>query len=1409
MLKRIVSAIIAITMILAMFTFTAHARTYTRVANVSTMANIVSTGMTASNVYTKTGNFTLKWSGSDINKNIIIPTENSDFSACDYLEFYVYSAVNTNSNITIGLISDDSNTVCLDYYYTTIKMDFKGWKLFSLPYKGERSVFAKASSPLGLNSINQIRLWSGFGGATPDPLTELYIDSFFITNEKSDESIFTEEYDTYTLLDCSIAENITSVKFPASSEQTKTGDVSLKWSEETDRRTLLEFTGFDGDFTPYKTIAITLYNNVINNSSLRVYAYMGSDYYCYDITLDFVGWNTIMIPIRDMKKTDNALILNKVDKFRISPRNKKATPEDPEPSTLNKGTVFYIDRIYLTTEEETFDDTVDYIVPHIELDNQVDMVSKIVEKTSSDPHPRFLFNQTELNEIKERIITDPYAKFLYNDLIRRADAIIPQAVEEYSFGDMSIGGGDGMVRTSESRLPCLAMAYLLSGEEKYKDRLWAEVEAICAFPNWGAAAMLNVGTHGLPMAIAYDWMYDHWTEQQRRIVRNALSRHCIEPGLVELRTNGASYAQKTGNWNQVCNGAIGLSALAIGDEDGYKDFCNETINRVRNNLPVSLVTFAPDGGTHEGVGYWEFGLTWFYIFHNSLMTACGDDMGLGSFEGLDVTGYYPIALTGSTGLTFNYGDCAQEAIDTPIYHWLARFYNKPEFQDYVMNGGGAMSHYGLAMYRPTNENVEYRTVVPLDNKFISAGQVGSTRSSWGDENALFAGYIAGDNQEGHACMDVGSFILEALGTRWITDFGQDVYSVEGAGDVSGPRWKFYRKSAEGHNVVIFNPKDVADLDHYYPQNSSEAIRYPEGQNPMGKAEIDIFKSSASAHYGVIDMLDAYSRDVKSYKRALGLINNRSQFVVRDEIETLAPSEIYSFFHTQEKIHIINDKLAYMYTGESFENANKKLRIDLLTDAPGAKFVEMEAKFVVDGIQREEALDNSAWRKLSVYIEKASNPSISVVFTPVSSGQTEKQPDEVLPISQWDNYLVETEILSSLSVDGVPVENFSSYNLNYTINAAMVGEVSATAADGYTLSVSQADEIGKSAVVTATDNSGNSHKYTVLFDGVVPEVNLAPSEVAAIYPSDVPQDYNPAEHTIDGDLTTRWAANSKDSENGEQWFIWDMGKDIEFDTVYFSFFKGHERKQKLQIQVSNDNINYSTVFDGEASGKTDGLQPFAVGKQNARYIKFIGFGCNASTWNSVNEFVIPQKNEIFYDMQNHWAQNEVTDFSNAGLVKGVSETQFCPDNTVTRAEFAELLYRTLYLDDAAKSPAYADVKETDWFCNSVSVLKEKGYIPEEMTIDGKFYPDKPITREEITALVIRAYESNKIGIIKTYGLNRFVDKDLISPYASEYVEKAVSLHIIKGVNDTSFAPQDLATRAQAIVILKRLYSLINY
>lgn len=1399
MLKKIISLCLVFMMMLGVVNVNASDREYRRVADFSSMSAIVSSGMPASSVYTKSGNFTLKWSGSDLNRNISVPAQQTDFSSCDYLEFYINSTAKTGMNVTIGLISDNPDTVCLDYYYTTIKIDFTGWKFFSLPYKGEKSVFAPSSSPIGLNSVSQIRLWSSFGGSKPVEGTELYIDSFYITNKKSEVTQEAEDAETYTILNLSVAENVAATGFPASSEQTKSGDVTLKWAEPNLKKSL-NHTGFDGDWSGYNCLALDMYNKDMNGSTLTLLVYSdnedtdGGDYYQYRLSIDFIGWKKVLIPWKDFTTARSPKGWDQITSFSIA-TTWSATAE--RPTSLMDGTELYIDKIYITTEENVIDDTKDYVIPSFEYADHTDMVSKIKELHSDDAHPRLLFNKQELDKIRERIKTDVYAKKSYESLIIDAEKYILQPAETYVLTD------GALARTSESRLPTLAMAYLLSDDTRYKDRLWTEIESICSFPNWNPQKMLDVGNHGLPMAIAYDWLYDDWTPQQRRTIRNALVRHCIEPGLSHLRVNSAVFASDASNWNQVCNGGIGLAALAIGDEEGYEALANEVINLTCRSLPVSLDVFAPDGGTHEGVTYWEYGLGWFFVYHNALISACGDDLGLSKMSGLSETGYFPISLMGPTKQTFNYGDATSATVSSHIFHWLSRLYNKPEFVGYKYevepNGGGA---YDLAMYRPFEETPDFKSIMPLDKLFVSADYVASTRSSWVDRNALFAAYIAGDNQTGHGDMDIGSFVLEALGTRWITDFGQDDYWATGAFDfsVGGTRWKFYRKGAEGHNVLVMNPSKIA----------SDAP-YREGQNPLGKGEIETFKSSKQSSYGVIDMTDAYKRDVSQYKRGFALINNRSQFVVRDEIKTLKPSDIYSFFHTQQKIHIADNKTAYMYTGIDFEHATTMLRIDLITDCENAELREMKAeKFSFSDPLPEgvTGVDNSAYRKLAVYIPSASNPTVNVVFTPMLPGQSEPVISGIKAISAWDEYLGDKEVLTSLTVDGIPVDNFTSFNTNYSVNAGTVGVVEATGANGITVTTKQAEKIGDTAVVTATDSYGNVNNYTVTFTEIQPSGNIEPAAVVSVKASDVPEPENVPENTFDGDITTRWAADSKTGKNGEQWLIWDMGEEIEFDTVYLAFWKGNVRNQKFKLQVSADNSDYVTVFDGQSAGKSEALQPYSVGNQKARYIKFIGYGNTSNTFNSVNEFVIPKKLGNFSDMQNHWASDDVLQFANAGIVKGISKTQFAPEANVTRAEFAELLYRTMELTDVANSSDFADVSKDAWYFNSVNVLNNKGYIPPEMISDGNFNPEKPITREEITALIIRAYEVSVIGNIKTYGLDRFADKNDVSAYAADYVDKALTLHIIKGVSDSSFAPKALASRAQAVVILKRFFSLIN-
>ena len=131
-----------------------------------------------------------------------------------------------------------------------------------------------------------------------------------------------------------------------------------------------------------------------------------------------------------------------------------------------------------------------------------------------------------------------------------------------------------------------------------------------------------------------------------------------------------------------------------------------------------------------------------------------------------------------------------------------------------------------------------------------------------------------------------------------------------------------------------------------------------------------------------------------------------------------------------------------------------------------------------------------------------------------------------------------------------------------------------------------------------------------------------------------------------------------------------------------------------------------------------------------------------------------------------------------------------------------------ITDSALASNFADVAKNEWYFNSVNVLSEKGYIPQEMIANGNFEPNKPITREEICSLVMNAYESSVIGSVATGNLDRFVDSGEIAEYAKGSVDKAVTLHVIKGVTDKSFQPKALATRAQAATILKRFFSVLN-
>ncbi|WP_313345096.1 S-layer homology domain-containing protein [Sedimentibacter sp.] len=176
---------------------------------------------------------------------------------------------------------------------------------------------------------------------------------------------------------------------------------------------------------------------------------------------------------------------------------------------------------------------------------------------------------------------------------------------------------------------------------------------------------------------------------------------------------------------------------------------------------------------------------------------------------------------------------------------------------------------------------------------------------------------------------------------------------------------------------------------------------------------------------------------------------------------------------------------------------------------------------------------------------------------------------------------------------------------------------------------------------------------------------------------------------------------------------------------------------------------------------------------------------------------------FKDIENHWAKNEIELLAGKGIISGMGDDVFKPEEKITRAQFAILLFNLLNLKSENYTGKFADVKESDWFSLFVEAVAKKGIV---LGSDGYFHPNKEITREEMAVMIVRAMELREV-IIDADRVS-FVDKDNISEWAVDSVSKASQKGIIKGMTEFTFEPKQNATRAQASVMIFRLMEVIE-
>lgn len=190
--------------------------------------------------------------------------------------------------------------------------------------------------------------------------------------------------------------------------------------------------------------------------------------------------------------------------------------------------------------------------------------------------------------------------------------------------------------------------------------------------------------------------------------------------------------------------------------------------------------------------------------------------------------------------------------------------------------------------------------------------------------------------------------------------------------------------------------------------------------------------------------------------------------------------------------------------------------------------------------------------------------------------------------------------------------------------------------------------------------------------------------------------------------------------------------------------------------------------------------------------------------SFSEYTLMAKIAAFADIVKHWAKADIEVLVDKGIVKGVSASNFAPDSSITRAQFATLLVKALGLADVKPAKAtFKDVKAGAWYYGTVEAAAAKGLVA---GFKGSFNPEGKITRQEMAVMVAKALEvGGKKVSADTSLLSKFSDKGDIAVWAQSSLAVAVKEGIITGRTATTVVSKANATRAEGTVMIKKVLS----
>ena len=274
---------------------------------------------------------------------------------------------------------------------------------------------------------------------------------------------------------------------------------------------------------------------------------------------------------------------------------------------------------------------------------------------------------------------------------------------------------------------------------------------------------------------------------------------------------------------------------------------------------------------------------------------------------------------------------------------------------------------------------------------------------------------------------------------------------------------------------------------------------------------------------------------------------------------------------------------------------------------------------------------------------------------------------------------------------------------------------------------------------------------------------------------------------EGDTVTI-IANKK---SGYTFTGWSSG-----DGVTFQDSKAETTTFKMPAKAVTVMANFSTnntggIISGGGSfiGTTDSTADIKEESEPVEEIENTQNIENVGNTVSVNDFKDINESDYFYDAVK-WGMD-------SGIISGIEEDTFAPNESCTRAQMMTFLWRVAGspIVESAESQ-FEDVSSDSYYYNAVQWAASKGIT--SGTTDTTFSPDDEVTRGQTIAFLYRAN-----GMPDISGDNNFKDVS-DNMYYADAVQWAVSQGITSGTSGNTFSPTADCTRAQTVTLLYRCF-----